>query len=196
MASIERLIPHILQWECGVTVRKGETPESAYARARAKGVTTVKGDAGGATLCGVTIGTFSDWRRRQGRPIPTVGDLAALDYGEWLAILKSLFWDPCKADGIANQAVADMLVDWRWVNGTQAVRDAQAAFSLVPDGIVGPKTLAALNAVPARKTFERLMCMREAAYRRIVRNRPSQKKFLKGWLNRTNAIKFTTESGT
>lgn len=190
MAQIEKLIPHILLWECSITVQKGETLQHAYERARAKGIVTLKNDSGGATMCGVTIGTFTDWRRKQGKAKPTVNDLKKLSYTEWLAILKSVFWDPCKADQIVNQSVANMLVDWRWVNGTQAVRDAQTTFSLVADSIVGPKTLAALNSTPALTVFNRLKAARERAYHKIVECNPSKKRFLVGWLNRTNSIKF------
>lgn len=190
MATIEQLIPHILLWECGVTVKSNESIQQAYERAKAKGVVKIQGDSGGATLCGVTIGTFTDWRIKKGKPVPTVNDLRNLAFVEWLQILKFVFWDTCKADQIANQSIANMLVDWKWVNGNQAVRDAQFVLGLVTDGIVGPKTLAALNAAPASSVFSRLRTARENAYRKIVANRPAQKKFLNGWLNRTNAIKF------
>ena len=190
MAQIEKLIPHILLWECSVTVQKGETLQHAYERARAKGVVTLKNDSGGPTMCGVTISTFTDWRLRQRKQKPTIADLKALKYDEWLAILKNLFWDPCKADLISNDSIALMLVDWRWVNGTQAIRDAQNAFSLVQDGIVGPKTLAALNALPAETVFCRLKAARERSYRIIVQRNTSQRIFLNGWINRTNSIEF------
>ena len=190
MANIEKLIPHILLWECSITMLKGETVQHAYERARAKGVVKLKDDSGGATMCGVTIGTLTDWRQKQGKPRPTLNDLKVLSYSEWLSILKSLFWDPCKADQIASQSIANMLVDWRWVNGSQAIRDAQATFLLVSDGIVGPKTLGALNTPPAVVVFTRLKAARERAYRKIVANNPVKKKFLVGWINRTNSIEF------
>ncbi|MDE6380489.1 MAG: peptidoglycan domain protein, partial [Muribaculaceae bacterium] len=147
-------------------------------------------DKGGPTMCGVTISTFAEWRRRQGKTIPTIGDLRGLKYDEWLAILKTLFWDPCMADKIQNASVAMMLVDWRWVNGTQAVRDAQNAFSLIQDGIVGQKTLAALNTPPPEEVFMRMKYAREASYRKIADRNPSQRVFLKGWISRTNSIEF------
>ncbi len=190
MAQIERLIPHILLWENGIKLKPDETLQMAFSRAKAKGVVTAKGDLGGPTLCGVTLTTFQDWRRKQGKGIPSKADLARLEYDEWLAILKSIFWDPCQADLINHQSVANMLVDWRWVNGNQAVRDVQTAFCLVPDGVVGPKTIAALNSMPAETVFLRLKAARERSYHKIVERRESQKVNLKGWLNRTNDIKF------
>ena len=190
MAKIENLIPHIIKWECGVTAKPGESNMALFERARKKGFANIPGDSGGATMIGVTIGTFKDWCKQKGRRTPSINDLKAISYFEWLAILKTVFWDPCNADGINNQSIANMLVDWRWVNGKQAVRDTQICFSLVADGIVGPKTLAALNGSSASTIFNRLKYAREAAYKKIVKNRPSQQKFLSGWINRTNDIKF------
>ena len=195
---MERMVPHILNWEVGQTQEEiknkiwdGLTPRQIYDRVKARGYHCIAGDRGEHTMCGVTLKTFREWRKKQGKPVPGVNDLKALSYDEWLAILKQMFWDPCKADQINNQSIAQMLVDWRWVNGTQAIRDAQNVFSCVQDGIVGPKTLAALNAPEAQSVFNRLKNARIRAYERIVARSPSQKKFLKGWLNRTNSITFT-----
>ena len=191
MAKIESIVGHVLHREIGLTDEERLLPPRKMYEAAAKhGYHVVKGDNGGPTMCGVTISTYTDWRRRQGKPAPSIADLKALGYDEWLAILKCLFWDPCKADQISNDSIALMLVDWRWVNGTQAVRDAQNAFSLVQDGIVGPKTLAALNSMPAETVFRRLKAARERSYRIIVQRNTSQRKFLNGWINRTNSIDF------
>lgn len=191
MAEIDSIVGHVLHREVGLTdEQRLLPPRKMYEEAAKHGYHMVKGDKGGPTMCGVTISTYTDWRRRQGKPVPTIADLKALEYAEWLAILKNLFWDPCKADQISNDSIALMLVDWRWVNGTQAIRDAQIAFSLLPDGIVGPKTLAALNAEPAETVFRRLKAARERSYRIIAQRNTSQRIFLNGWINRTNSIEF------
>ena len=194
MAQIEKLIPHILLWENSIKMLPGETLRQTYERARAKGVIKKKSDLGGPTLAGVTLKTLQESRtKRQGAKVKvTESDLAKLTYEEWLAILKSLFWDRCKGDQIHSQSVANMIVDWCWLNGPQAIRDMQTAFSLVQDGIVGPRTLAALNSAPAESVFNRLKAARERSYHRIVFNRPSQQVNLQGWLNRLNALKFET----
>ncbi len=197
MAKIESMVPHILRWEVGQTKEeiKNKTwetlsPRQIYDLVRKRGYHYLPNDKGGPTMCGVTLTTFTEWRRRQGSGKPGIADLKKLEYDEWLSILKNLFWDPTKADRIANDSIALMLVDWRWVNGTQAIRNAQDTFSLVQDGIVGPKTLAALNADPADNVFMRLKNARKASYRRIVQRNPSQNAFYKGWINRTDSIEF------
>lgn len=184
------MIPHILRWECGVTAIAGESDEALYKRAAKRGVINDPHDPGGATLCGVTLKTYTEWCRRRGYPSPTVQRLAALDYKTWRSVLKDLFWDRCGADGIRSRSVALMLVDWCWVNGPQAIRDAQTVFSLVADGIVGVKTLTALNSGDARTVFERLKAARLRSYHCIVERRPSSLRFLNGWCNRTEGIEF------
>ena len=57
------------------------------------------------------------------------------------------------------------------------------------DGAVGPKTLSALCQCLDLKGNVSLICEiycneREAYYKAIVENNPSQSKFLRGWLNR------------
>ena len=191
MARMELMVPHILKWEVGL--KSGEdklSPRDLYNAVKSRGYHCIPGDRGEHTMCGVTLDTFTDWRTKQGKPKPTIADLKALQYDEWIAILKSGFWGRCKADQIANQSIAEMLVDWCWVNGPVAIRKAQTVLSLVADGIVGAKTLAALNAPGTLSVFNRLKGAREKSYRDIVALRPSQQIFLNGWLNRTNSIAY------
>ncbi len=190
MANIEKLIPHILLWENGIKQLPGETLRDTFKRASKEGVITKATDKGGPTFVGVTLNTFKDWRRKQGKPTPTQADLGRLTYEEWVLLLKSLFWDKCKGDEICSQSVANMFVDWVWNAGGNGIRTTQTAFSLVADGIVGPKTLAALNGTPASVVFNRLKYAREAYYRKLAKQSPSQAVNLKGWLNRTEAISF------
>ena len=63
--------------------------------------------------------------------------------------------------------------------------------NLKPDGVVGNKTLSAINDYPnQRQLFPRIKNERLAFIDRIVKNNPSQRRFLKGWKNRVNAFKY------
>lgn len=184
------MIKHILRWECGVTATAGESDEALYKRAAKRGVINDPHDPGGATMCGVTLKTYTEWCRRKGYPSPTVERLGRMDYATWRNVLKDLFWSRCNADKIHNGSIALLLVDWCWVNGPQAIRDAQTAFSLVADGIVGVKTLTALNSGDSRIVFERLKAARLRSYAKIVERRPASKRYYNGWCNRTEGIEF------
>ena len=189
MAKIESMVPHILTWEVGLKDSERKlAPRQMYERGSRRGFHKIPGDRGGATMCGVTIGTFREWTHN---PVASEADLKALEYDEWLAILKHVFWDRCKADQINNASIAMMMVDWCWLNGaTTAIRQMQAAFGLATDGIIGPKSLAALNGTPAATVFNRLKTARLRSYDKIVAARPSQMRFYNGWVNRTNSIEF------
>lgn len=192
MANIESLIPHILNWEVGLTdAEKNLAPRKMYESVSKRGYHCISGDSGGHTMCGVTLTTFTEWWHYNMQPTPSVAELKALAYDEWLAILKHYFWNRCQADKITNSSVAVMMVDWCWLNGSiTAIRQMQSTFGLVTDGVIGPKSLAALNATPASEVFSRLKTARIRSYDKIVSARPNQLKFYNGWCNRTNAIGF------
>lgn len=185
---------HILRFEVSLPRQYASLPPDEMF-IRAKGMknayAVVPGDRGGPTLCGVTLATYTDYRRCNGHPVTTVTDLRAMTASEWLDIYKEMYWDRCRADEIHSQSVANMLVDWKWTSGTAGVKAAQRALGVPADGVVGPRTLAAINNAPnQRHLFNQLAAARHSFYRRIVQANPSQQKFLQGWLNRGNAIEY------
>jgi len=147
-------------------------------------------DLGGATMKGVTLNTYKAWRKERGLPAPTVQDLKGITDAEWDGVFKSLFWDRWRADGIKDQSLANILVDWLWISGSYGIRIPQYALGVTVDGIVGQKTLAALNSQPPSMFFERLRQEREGYIDRICKSRPRNRKYRNGWLRRLNAIRY------
>ena len=190
MANIEKLVPFIIKWETGTTQKRGETAEQLFERARKKGFANDPMDLGGATQTGVTLATYKTYCRKHGQNDPTVDDLKQIPYQTWLAILKELYWDRWKADQIDSQSVANILVDFVWASGTTGLKKPQQMLGVVPDGVVGPKTLAAVNSYGPTTLFYRLKALRIKYVEDIVKSRPSQKKWVKGWKNRINDIQF------
>jgi lysozyme family protein len=167
MADAKKLMPHILQWEGGFV----NDPD----------------DSGGATMKGVTLATF---RKFYGKTA-TVAQLKAITDDQWLHIFKVGYWDKLRGDDINSQSVANTMVDWGYNSGpATAAKKVQAIVGVVADGAIGPKTIAAINAVSAKELFDKIQVARKAFYENIVKNKPSQQKFLKGWLNRLNSLKF------
>lgn len=171
MAQVNKLAPFILKWEGGFV----NDPH----------------DRGGATNMGVTIATYEAYCRRKGYPHPTIQRLKNLSDEEWVEILKTMYWDKWQADNICSQSVANMLVDWLWASGGYAIRRVQQMLGVQPDGVVGSVTLAAINGQDAADFFARLKAEREQHFRSIVKRNPSQAKFLRGWMNRLNDLKYT-----
>ena len=66
----------------------------------------------------------------------------------------------------------------------------QRLFGLKADGIVGAITLGVLNGTNPKDVFEKIHAKRIDFVDNIVRNNPSQSRFIKGWKNRINSIKF------
>lgn len=187
MAQIEKIIPFLILWESGVKDENAD-PETLFEKARAKGIVCDPDDRGGATVAGVTMMTFADFRRRKGLPVPIAADLAAITYAEWLDVLKILFWDRWQADRIDSQRVAHMLVDWVWTSGSYGITIPQRVLGVKADGIVGKKTVAAVNDSNPANLFARLKRERMAYIDRICRSRPANLRFRNGWLRRINAI--------
>ena len=189
MARVENIVPFILKWETGTT-GIGLTNEQLYEKAKLKGFANDPDDLGGATMCGVTLATFAEYCRRKGYPRPTIVRLKAIKYKEWLEILKTMFWDKWKADQINNESIALILVDWVWGSGKYGITIPQKAIGVTADGIVGPKTIAAVNAKDPKQLFDLIRKERLAYIERICRSRPINLKYKRGWLNRLNDIKF------
>ena len=189
MARVESIVPFILKWETGTT-GIGLTNEQLFEKAKLKGFANDPDDLGGATMCGVTLVTFTEYCRRKGYPRPTIVRLKAIKYTEWLEILKTMFWDKWKADQINNESIALILVDWVWGSGKYGITIPQKAIGVTADGIVGPKTIAAVNAKDPKQLFDLIRKERLAYIERICRSRPTNLKYKRGWLNRLNDIKF------
>ncbi|MEG1498520.1 MAG: glycosyl hydrolase 108 family protein [Bacteroidales bacterium] len=167
MAKAEFLIPFILKFEGGFV--------------------NDQLDRGGATNKGITIGTFRQFFGKDA----TVEQLKNITNEEWMRIFKSGYWDRWKADRITNQSVANILVDWVWTSGVYGIKIPQRVLGIMEDGIVGEKTLAALNTQNSAEFFTKIHAERIKFVDDIVRRNPTQVRFIKGWKNRINDIKFT-----
>lgn len=191
MAKIEELIPFVLYFEVGLTKSELSLPvPQMYAAATKKGFANDPVDRGGATMCGVILDTYRTYRKSKGILTTTVNDLKKMSYEDWRAIIKQMFWNRWKADEIISQPLANLLVDWVWASGVNGIKIPQRVLGVTADGIVGPKTIAALNAANPRQLFDTLHNERIKFVDGIVRRNPSQVKFINGWKRRINAITY------
>lgn len=154
-------------------------------------------DKGGLTNLGITQSTL-DRARKQITGLPeNVKDLTRAQAAE---IYRVLYWEKSKADKMpdplcilhfdaaVNHGVggAGKLLQ-RTVNTYAAKAGIDSRVDV--DGAVGLKTLAALCQCLDLKGNVSLICeiycnQREAYYKAIVENNPSQKVFWNGWMNR------------
>lgn len=143
-------------------------------------------DYGGATNSGVTLDTF---KKVFGQD-KTVEDLKNMTDAQWRTVMKGNFWDKCKADLIKNQYVAEIFVDWCINSGIGKIKFVQNFVGVDQDGIVGPKTIAAINAADQSRLHRTIKLARARRFlNQIEANPASQMKFFNGWFNRL--IDFT-----
>jgi len=166
MANAEILKPFLLSWEGGFV----NDPD----------------DRGGATNKGVTLKTF----RTVFGQYKTVYDLKNITDAQWLKVFKKFYWDKCMGDAIISQSVANILVDWYWCSGIKAIRSVQGLVGTVADGMIGAKTIAAINNYNGTQydLFDLISLNRKAYIDKIAVG--SQAKFKRGWMRRLNGIQY------
>lgn len=105
------------------------------------------------------------------------------------AFYKKDFWDKMKLDAVASQNTAnEMFLFGVNVGCKKAVMFAQQIVGVVDDGVVGPKTIAALNKYDDTVFSERYDELEQAHYDRLVETRPEMAVYLKGWKNRSKVV--------
>ena len=146
-------------------------------------------DRGGATNKGVTIAVWkAQGYDKDGDGDIDVADLKLITEADAIMIMKKNYWDRWKADQIKNQAIANTLVDWVWGSGAWGIKIPQRILGVKDDGVVGIKTLEAINKQNPNKFLEKLYLARFNFLDGIVASNPSQKRFIKGWKNRMNDL--------
>lgn len=149
-----------------------------------KGISNHASDRGGFTVDGVTLATFRQFYGQD----KTEADLRNMTRPQWRHIMKTGYWDICKADQIEDQKLAELIVDWCVNSGTARIRNVQSILEVRPDGCVGPVTLAAINGGDTAELYRRIMAARTGWFERIVRNDPRQMVNLRGWMNRLRRL--------
>jgi lysozyme family protein len=144
-------------------------------------------DRGGPTNWGITIKTLSEWRGTQ----QTAADVQALTRDEAARIYLAEYVTRPRFGEIADAALRELVIDTGVLHGrARAGRWVQETLNrhfgtrLKVDGAVGPLTLAATNAAPARPLFARLLIRRLQGFADLVQADPRQLVFLEGWVVR------------
>ena len=146
------------------------------------GYTDDKYDKGGKTKYGII--------EEEAREFGYKGDMQDLTKDFAKSIYLKKYYLGNKLDKVANDKVALSICDWIVNSGRNGTKNAQVAINqltnanLDVDGIIGNKTLEALNAADPEKFLEVYHNLQRIYYRSKVEADKTQEDFLAGWLNR------------
>ncbi|SFL93699.1 glycoside hydrolase family 108 protein [Nitrosomonas communis] len=140
-------------------------------------------DRGGPTKYGITAKTLGGWLHL-GR-LATSEEVAVLTEAEAREIYRHQYIVEPGFDAITHPALQALLVDSGVHSDPRtAVHWLQTALSVVADGVIGPKTLAAIAATDQNKLYRKVLAARVRHLGRLITNDPKQSVFAAGWMNR------------
>ena len=183
-AAFEEAVNHAMlyevgsHWELTPEVEAGliETREQR----RAVGYVNDPLDSGGETKFGVARNANPDL------------DITNLTWDEAKGVYYGRYWIRGSCDKLPPR-VAVLHFDGCVNHGvTRANKFLQTVVKAVPDAIIGPATLGAVWNTDDIGVCNAICNAREQFYREIVRRRPEQVRFLKGWLRRINEMREFT----
>lgn len=166
----ERFIPIIIRNECG----------------NGNGYVNNPNDTGGETIYGIcrkNFPTIKIWKslddilnKKQYKP-------SQEELDEIYDIYHDIYYVSSKVDNIIEEELALQVFDMSVNSGViRAIKILQSIVGVTVDGICGKKTLNAVNST--HNLVEEYKNKRKEFYTNLSNNKPSNKIFLKGWLNR------------
>ena len=169
-ADYRKYVPFILRWEGGVSDNAS--------------------DRGGLTYKGITRETYFTLCKTVLNRDPDKQHFLNLTDEEVGLFIKH-YWDKSTNNNqIASQKIAEAITSWHWGSGKlglmwyQQMLNKEYGCKLVVDGIIGSASIATINSIDADDLFQMSIKYRYNRFYQICKQNPSQKVFLKGWLNR------------
>lgn len=147
-------------------------------------------DPGGETKFGISKRSYPDI------------NISALTIGHAKAIYLRDYWFTCRLDEIHGNIISGEIFDTAVNMGRKtAVLIAQRALNflgedIVEDGLMGGKTIAALNKWSEKDTKALFICLNGfqfAQYRMITQNNRRSVKFTRGWTKRIQQYQTSTQ---
>ena len=164
--AFEASLPFVLRWEGGFVDHPA--------------------DPGGRTNKGVTQRVYDAWRAQQGSP---ARDVKLIEDREVHAIYEDNYWGPSGCNRLQQQL--DLVEFDTAVNMgvKRAIRFLQEAVGSDVDGKFGSNTAAAAGRCDVGTAIAAYCDAREDYYHALAEKNPKLKVFLKGWMNRLNALR-------
>ena len=121
-----------------------------------------------------------------------------ITYDEAKKLYEMYFWNPFRMSRFNDEGIQTFIFDSAVNCGVgKATEFLQTAVNyLIPiaiDGLIGDKTVKAVNdlcsSIDRRFLIDLLIITRAVYYLSIIRSNPSQRTFLRGWMNRLTSLK-------
>lgn len=138
-------------------------------------------DPGGMTNLGVTKRVWEAW---VGKTV-SEADMRALTPAMVAPMYRKQYWDAVKGDELPpglDYLMFDFAVN---AGASRAIRTMQRAVGATPDGVIGPRTMAAVKAADPDDLIDKFSAEKEAFYRSL----PTFATFGRGWLRRVAEVK-------
>jgi len=144
------------------------------------GYSNVPGDRGGATMRGLTQASYDAYRRSKRESVQAVWRVTSAEIED---IFKSEYWFPARCSDLP--VGLDMVQFDEAINSgpRKATELLQQALAIDPDGWFGLETLAKIQGLSlfSQRALIQEVCARRVAYWESL---ASERKFLRGWLDR------------
>lgn len=161
-----KLTPDVIKGLCGTPAQK-----------KATGYVNDPADAGGETKFGVAKNAN-----------PTL-NIKTLTWEDTKAVYFKKYWLAASCDKLPPK-VASIVFDGAINHGVaRAIKFLQQAAGVALDGDIGPVTLAKISAADQNALCNKIADLRVKFYKDIVAAKPTQAKFLNGWLRRIDEVR-------
>lgn len=169
------------------------TAYRTYIEPNEGGYSNVPQDKGGETYAGIARAFHPKWEGW------TIIDMKKSRYKDGVIPRNTKFpdiqflverfyrdmWDRNYFGQIHSQDIANLLFDYYVHSGSYAVKAIQKLAGAVTDGVMGPKTIQAINTYPNQaRLHDNLKAQREAFLESLIKADPSQEVFRGGWMAR------------
>jgi lysozyme family protein len=149
-------------------------------------------DPGGATKYGISL----RFLKGEGVDIDHDGDIDADDIKglteeDAEKLYASFFWAPMHSDNFVQPVAAKLFDVGVNVGTTRGTILAQKAALVEADGLLGPQTINAINAMQASLFIANMERVQTDFYESIVESKPTSAEFLEGWKVRAGCSLYT-----
>jgi lysozyme family protein len=145
-----------------------------------------KSDLGGETNWGVTKKTYMARAKALGLPATPEGFAAMTP--EQAMRFGRMIWKGSGAPKITNTGVALVLADWYWgaidLPRFSALLKEKGRAATFKEGMPDAATIAFMNTLAPSELVELMSDAKKAQYTELAKKKPTQQKFLQGWLDR------------